>query len=82
MYQHKGNYSYYLDKKAEREAVSQTEVDKAKQLMKKELEWMRRSPKARTTKSKSRIDAFYDIKDKAQSKTQTKNCGLTRKCPE
>lgn len=65
LYHHKGNYSYYLQKKAEREEVERTEVAKAGQLLRKELEWMRRQPKARTSKSKSRIDAFYDTKDRA-----------------
>lgn len=65
IYHHKGNYSYFLEKKSEREEVSRIEVDKARRLMKKELEWMRRMPKARTTKSKARIDNFYNIKDKA-----------------
>jgi len=69
LYHHNGNYGYYLEKKMEREAVLQTEIGKAEKLMKKELEWMRRSPKARTTKSKSRIDAFHQIKKKAQTKT-------------
>lgn len=69
MYHHQGNYGYYLEKKAEREAVLQTEIGKAEKLMKKELEWIRRSPKARTTKSKSRIDAFHLIKQKALTKT-------------
>jgi len=67
IYNHQGNYSYFLQKKAEREEVQSIEIDKAKKLMKKELEWMRRQPKARTHKSKSRIDAFYDIKKKASS---------------
>ncbi|MTI88110.1 MAG: ABC-F family ATP-binding cassette domain-containing protein [Balneolaceae bacterium] len=67
LYHHKGNYEYFLQKKAEREAVEATEVAKARQLMKKEQAWMRRQPKARTTKSKSRIDAFYDTKKKAHS---------------
>ncbi|MEX2478238.1 MAG: ABC-F family ATP-binding cassette domain-containing protein [Gracilimonas sp.] len=67
LYHHKGNYEYYLEKKAEREEVEATEIAKAGKLMKKELEWMRRGPKARTTKSKSRIKAFYDTKDKATS---------------
>ena len=70
LYQYQGNYAYYLEKKAEREALLETEVHKAQQLMKKELEWLRRSPKARTGKSKSRIDAFQGIKEKAQTKTQ------------
>ncbi|MEX0772911.1 MAG: ABC-F family ATP-binding cassette domain-containing protein [Balneolales bacterium] len=68
LYHHKGNYGYFLEKKAEREEVEQTETAKAGQLMKKELEWMRRSPKARTTKSKSRISAFHDTKEKATSR--------------
>ncbi|WP_406684241.1 ABC-F family ATP-binding cassette domain-containing protein [Seonamhaeicola sp. MEBiC1930] len=68
LYSYKGNYSYYLEKREariEREAV---ETGKAKQLFKKELEWMRRQPKARTTKSKSRIDDFKDIKHKAHQR--------------
>jgi ATP-binding cassette subfamily F protein uup len=67
LYQHSGNYEYFLEKKAEREEVESVELDKAKKLMKKELEWMRRSPKARTTKSKSRISAFHKTKEKAMS---------------
>lgn len=67
LYHHKGNYEYFLQKKAEREEVYATEVAKAGKLMKKEQEWMRRQPKARTTKSKSRIDAFYETEKKAKS---------------
>ncbi len=67
LYHHKGNYEYFLQKKEEREAVYATEVAKAGKLAKKELEWMRRQPKARTTKSKSRIDAFYETEKKANS---------------
>ncbi len=68
LYSYKGNYSYYLEKREariEREAV---ETGKAKQLFKKELAWMRRQPKARTTKSKSRIDDFADIKHRAHQR--------------
>jgi len=68
IYQYKGNYSYYLEKKEERIASENSSVDKAQNLFVKELEWMRRQPKARTTKSKSRQDDFYDIKEKAQSR--------------
>jgi ATP-binding cassette subfamily F protein uup len=68
-----GNYSYFLEKKAERMANLETTVEKAKNLFKSELEWMRRQPKARTTKSKSRIDAFDDIKDKASIRTDTES---------
>ena len=68
LYQYKGNYSYYLEKKEERINSENASVDKAKNLFTKELEWMRRQPKARTTKSKSRQDDFYVIKEKAQSR--------------
>ncbi len=62
LYSYKGNYSYYLDKKEVRMELKSIEANKAKQLYKKELNWMRRQPKARTTKSKSRIDDFFEIK--------------------
>jgi len=68
LYSYKGNYSYYLEKKEARVAAANTEIGKAKNLFKKELDWMRRQPKARTTKSKSRIDDFYEIKEKAHSR--------------
>jgi ATP-binding cassette subfamily F protein uup len=70
LYTYQGNYSYFLEKKAEREFNSAREVDKAQNLMRKELEWIRRMPKARGTKSKSRVDAFYDLKEKATDKRQ------------
>ncbi len=68
LYQYKGNYSYYLQKKEERIAMENASIDKAQNLFVKELDWMRRQPKARTTKSKSRIDDFYSIKEKAMSR--------------
>ena len=68
LYRYKGSYSYYLQKKEERVALEQVVQEKAKNLFKKELDWMRRQPKARTTKSKSRIDDFYQIKEKAQNR--------------
>ncbi len=68
LYSYKGNYSYYLEKKEAREAQEVSELHKSKQLFKKELDWMRRQPKARTTKSKSRIDDFFEIKNKAQQR--------------
>jgi ATP-binding cassette subfamily F protein uup len=68
LYTYKGNYSYYLEKKESRIESEATEVGKAKQLFKKELDWMRRQPKARTTKSKSRIDDFFEIKKKAHQR--------------
>ncbi len=68
IYQYKGNYSYYLQKKEERITSENASIDKAKNLFVKELDWMRRQPKARTTKSKSRQDDFYVIKEKAHSR--------------
>jgi len=68
LHTYKGNYSYYLEKKEARIENQATEVGKAKQLFKKELDWMRRQPKARTTKSKSRIDDFHQIKSKAHQR--------------
>lgn len=68
LYTYKGNYSYYLNKKEERIAAENASIDKAQNLFVKELEWMRRQPKARTTKSKSRQDDFYVIKEKASSR--------------
>jgi ATP-binding cassette subfamily F protein uup len=68
IYQYKGNYSYYLSKKEERLASENASIDKAQNLFVKELAWMRRQPKARTTKSKSRQDDFYVIKEKAESR--------------
>jgi ATP-binding cassette subfamily F protein uup len=68
LYTYKGNYSYYLEQKEARITLEQTETGKAKQLFKKELEWMRRQPKARTTKSKSRIDDFHEIKTRASQR--------------
>lgn len=68
LYQYKGNYSYYLQKKEERIISENASIDKAQNLFVKELAWMRRQPKARTTKSKSRQDDFYKIKEKAESR--------------
>ncbi|MGB3590349.1 MAG: ABC-F family ATP-binding cassette domain-containing protein, partial [Nonlabens sp.] len=70
LYTYKGNYSYYVEKKQDRLVEEQTVQQKAKQLFKKELNWMRRQPKARTTKSKSRIDDFYTIKEAAGKRRQ------------
>ena len=65
LYRYQGNYGYFLEKKGEREAQQTAETDKARNLMRKELEWMRRMPKARGTKAKYRVDAFYDLQAKA-----------------
>lgn len=67
LYKHKGNYSTYLNNRALRQEVEHANVDKAQNLYRKELEWMRRQPKARTTKSKSRQDAFYDTEKVAKT---------------
>ncbi len=68
LYSYKGNYSYFLEKKEAREMREAVELHKSRQLYRKELDWMRRQPKARTTKSKSRIDDFQEIKSKAQQR--------------
>jgi ATP-binding cassette subfamily F protein uup len=67
-YTYKGNYSYFLEKKAEREEAEAATIDKARNLMRKELEWIRKQPKARGTKAKYRVDAFEDLKEKASQK--------------
>jgi ABC transport system ATP-binding/permease protein len=65
LYKYKGNYAYFLEKKSEREEALKTEVSKARSLLKKELDWMRRQPRARGTKAKYRVDAYYELKEKA-----------------
>lgn len=68
LYTHRGNYAYFLEKKAQREEYQDKEAAAARKHMRKELEWMRKQPKARTTKSKSRIEAFYEVAEKASYK--------------
>ena len=70
LYQYKGNYSYFLEKQEERIQNQSAEVGKAKNLFRKELEWMRKQPRARGTKSKSRIEGFYSLEEKTK---QTRN---------
>ena len=73
LYSYKGNYAYFLEKKAEREHSNTLMAEKARNLLRTELEWMRRQPQARGTKSKARIDAFYDLEEKAKGpRTQDK----------
>ena len=79
LYQYKGNYSYYLEKRDERISAQNAEIDRANNLMRKELEWMRRQPQARGTKAKSRIDAFYDLEKKAQQVRDAGNVQLQMK---
>ncbi len=76
LYSYKGNYSYYLTKRAERMEVSLASVEHAKNLYRKELDWMRRQPQARATKAKYRIDAFSDIEKKAKQKQDDKTVSL------
>ena len=76
IYKYKGNYSYFIEKKAEREAIEASEVEKAKNTYRKELEWMRRMPKARTTKSKSRIGSFYELEKTAKKRLDEKKQSL------
>lgn len=68
LFRYNGNYSYFLEKRAERLAIEKATQEKAKNLFKRELDWVRRSPMARTTKSKSRLDAFEETKKKALNK--------------
>lgn len=68
IYKYEGNFSYYLEKKAERQEILQATISKAKNLMRTELEWIRRQPKARGTKAKARVDAFQDLKGVATQK--------------
>ncbi len=76
LYRHQGNYAYFLEKRAEREATFDREIEKANSLLKHELEWMRRTPQARTTKAKSRIDAFYDLEKKSKSRRTSQEINL------
>ena len=68
LHHYRGNFQYFVEKKAEREMMENSEIDKAKNLYRRELEWVRKMPKARGTKAKYRVDSFYETKDKAFSK--------------
>lgn len=74
-----GNYGYYLEKKAERESADEAAFQKNSNLLRKELEWMRRQPQARGTKSKARIDAFYDLEEKTKDGGAKQKVELTIK---
>jgi ABC transport system ATP-binding/permease protein len=76
VYRYRGNYSYFLEKQAERIDNQNKEVERAKNLLRTEQEWMRRMPKARTTKAKARIDSFYDLQEKASNKTYEERMNL------
>lgn len=77
IYTHKGDYEFFLTSKAEREANLNVQIGKAKNLYKKELEWLRRMPKARGTKSKSRIEAAGEIEKKAKQKVSKHELDIT-----
>lgn len=79
LYRYRGNYQEFLEKKEVREFNEAREVDTARNLLRKELAWMRKQPKARTTKSKSRIDNFYDLKDRAAGKKKEDELKLSMK---
>lgn len=79
IFRYKGNYSQFLEKKAERIEMEAASVSKAKNLYKTELEWMRRQPKARGTKAKYRVDAFHDVKEKAHSGAHTQKMEVNLK---
>jgi ABC transport system ATP-binding/permease protein len=79
IYSYKGNYSYFLEKRSERLANKTQLAEKAQNLLRKELEWMRRMPKARGTKAKYRIDAFYNLKDQADYRRNEKQIDINVK---
>ncbi|KQM65316.1 ABC transporter [Pedobacter sp. Leaf216] len=79
IFNYNGNYAYFLEKKSEREALDATVLHKNQQLLKKELEWMRRMPQARGTKSNARINAFYDLEEKSKKKTDNQSINLQMK---
>ncbi|OJJ23970.1 ABC transporter [marine bacterium AO1-C] len=76
LFRYKGNYQYYLEKRAERAQQAAAEVEKAQNLMRKELDWVRRQPKARGTKAKYRLDAFEELKKKANKRVGEKEANL------
>ncbi|MFC3879510.1 ABC-F family ATP-binding cassette domain-containing protein [Algoriphagus namhaensis] len=76
IHRYQGNYGYFLDKKAERMEIEDIELEKAKSLYKKELDWIRRQPKARSTKAKYRVDAFEETKEKASQKREERDIEL------
>jgi len=70
LFTYKGNFQYFLEKKAEREAAESSEIDKNRNIYRRELEWVRKSPRARGVKQKARTDAFYEVEEKAKQKKQ------------
>ncbi|MDG5798831.1 ABC-F family ATP-binding cassette domain-containing protein [Marinilabiliaceae bacterium ANBcel2] len=76
IYRYQGNYSYFIEKREERRQSANAEVEKARNLMRKEQEWMNKTPQARSTKAKYRIDAFYDLKERASRQIEEKDLNL------
>jgi ABC transport system ATP-binding/permease protein len=76
LYRYEGNYQYFLEKKESREYSAKMNTEKARNLLKTELEWMRRMPKARRHKAKSRIESFYDIRERAARKSDDKSINI------
>jgi len=76
LYTYKGNYSYFLEKREERIANTAAEVTKARNLLRRELEWIRSTPCARTGKAKYRIDAFYDLKERTVGRVEDKKLNI------
>ncbi|MCX6254392.1 MAG: ABC-F family ATP-binding cassette domain-containing protein, partial [Bacteroidia bacterium] len=76
LFRYEGNYEYFLEKKQSREYSAKMNTEKAKNLLKTELEWMRRMPKARRHKAKSRVESFYDLKEKAVYRTEEKSINI------
>lgn len=79
LFSYKGKYQYYLEKKAAQEQVLSAEAEKARNLLRREMEWLRRQPKARGTKSKARVDAVGDLQEKASYKTDSRQVELSFK---
>ncbi len=76
LYRYEGNYEYFLEKKQSRESSARVNTEKARNLLKTELDWMRRMPKARRHKAKSRIESFYDLREKASKRTEDKSISI------
>ena len=76
LYTYRGNYNYYLEKRAERISAQQAQVDHAQNLLRKELDWMRRQPQARGHKSRSRIEAFYELEQRAKARYEEQRMRL------
>lgn len=79
LYKYNGNYSYFLEKREERINQRNQEIERARNLLRKEQDWMNRMPQARATKAKYRIDAFYELKDVAEQKTEEEGFSLDMK---